>query len=46
MLEQFAMYNSQLVITEDLNLHLENPLLHETVEFAVVLDQYGLKQHI
>src|SRR6218665_1229628 len=38
-LEQFTMYNSQLVITGDLSLHLENPLLHETVEFTVVLDQ-------
>src|SRR6218665_3825319 len=37
---------TQLVITGDLNLHLENPLLHETVEFAVVLDQFGLKQHV
>src|SRR6218665_1007406 len=45
-LEQFAMYNSQLVITGDFNLHLENPLLHETVEFAVVLNQFGLKQHV
>src|SRR6218665_3663137 len=44
-LEQFAMYNSQLFITRDLDLHVENPLLHETVEFAVVLDQFGLKQH-
>src|SRR6218665_3586218 len=44
-LEQFAMYDSQLVITGDLNLHLENPLLHETVEFAVVLDHFWLKQH-
>src|SRR6218665_2515367 len=46
LLDQFALYNSQLVLVGDLNLHLEDSSLSETVEFVAVLEQFGLKQHV
>lgn len=42
LLEQFALYNSQLVIAGDLNLHLEDPRLPVTVEFTTIIEQFGL----
>src|SRR6218665_1480085 len=46
LLDQFALYNTQLVLVGDLNLHLEDSSLPETVEFVAVLGQFGLKQHV
>src|SRR6218665_1913338 len=46
LLDQFALYNTQLVLVGDLNLHLEDSSLPETVEFVAVLEQFGLKQHV
>ena len=45
-LDQFALYNTQLVLVGDLNLPLEDSSLPETVEFVAVLKQFGLKQHV
>ena len=45
-LDQFALYNTQLVLAGDLNLHLEDSLLPETVEFVAILERFGLKQHV
>src|SRR6218665_1995472 len=45
-LEQFALYNTQLVVTGDLNIHLEDPCLPHTMDFLDILDQYGLTQHV
>src|SRR6218665_2277898 len=45
-LEQFALYNTQLVVTGDLNIHLEDPLLSHTMDFLDILDQYRLTQHV
>src|SRR6218665_3999823 len=44
--EQFALYNAQLVITGDLNLHLEDPSLPASSEFHPIIDQFGLTQHV
>src|SRR6218665_3619241 len=41
-LEQFALYNAQLVVTVDLNLHLEDPSLPASSEFHTIIDQFGL----
>jgi hypothetical protein len=46
LLEQFALYNTQLVIAGDLNLHLEDPRLPEVSDFRAILDQFGLAQHV
>src|SRR6218665_1133594 len=46
LLEQFAVYDSQLVLTGDLNLHLEDPSRPGVAEFAAALSQFGLKQHV
>src|SRR6218665_3828246 len=46
LLEQFALYNAQLVITGDLNLHLEDPSLPASSEFHTIIDQFGLTQHV
>src|SRR6218665_1077337 len=46
LLEQFALYNAQLVITGDLNLHLEDPSLPASSEFHTIIDQCGLAQHV
>src|SRR6218665_1231275 len=46
LLEQFALYNAQLVITGDLNLHLEDPSLPASSEFPTIIDQFGLTQHV
>src|SRR6218665_931302 len=46
MLEQFALYNTQLVITGDINLHLEDPTLPATVQFQAMIEQFGLTQHV
>src|SRR6218665_750508 len=40
MLEQFALYNTQLVVTGDINLHLEPA----TVQFQAMIEQFGLTQ--
>src|SRR6218665_2875504 len=42
LLEQFAVYNFQLVLTEDLNHHLEDPSRPRVAEFAAALSQFGL----
>src|SRR6218665_2545011 len=46
LLEQFALNNAQLVITGDLNLHLEDPSLPASSEFHTIIDQFGLAQHV
>src|SRR6218665_802610 len=46
MLEQFVLYNTQVVLIGDLNLHLEDPSLLETSEFETILRQFGLAQHV
>ena len=46
LLEQFALHNTQLVIAGDLNVHLEDPLLPESTELTMILEQFGLKQHV
>src|SRR6218665_2346147 len=46
LLKQFALYNAQLVITGDLNLHLEDPSLPASSEFHTIIDQFGLTQHV
>jgi len=46
LLEQFALYNTQVVLVGDLNLHLEDPALLETSEFVTILRQFGLAQHV
>ena len=46
LMDQFALYNTQLVLVGDLNLHLEDSSLPETMEFVAVLEQFGLKQHV
>ena len=46
LLEQFALHNTQLVVVGDLNLHLEEPALTETIEFNSIAEQFGLKQHV
>lgn len=45
-LEQFASYNSQIIITGDLNLHLEDPTIPTVVDFQAITDQFGLTQHV
>src|SRR6218665_2506625 len=46
LLEQFALYNAQLVIAGDLDLHLEDPSLPASSEFHTIIDQFGLTQHV
>src|SRR6218665_2753963 len=46
LLEQFALYNTQLVLAGDLNLYIEDPLLPEASDFRDFLDQFGLAQHV
>src|SRR6218665_2241318 len=41
-LKQFALYNTQIVVFRDLNLHLENPSGSSTTNFRLILDQFGL----
>src|SRR6218665_1993024 len=38
LLEQFASYNTQLVIAGDFNLHLEDPSLPASTEFRTIID--------
>lgn len=45
LLEQFALYNMQLVIVGDLNIHLKNPSLLASSELRTIIDQFGLAQH-
>ena len=45
-LEQFALYNTQLIVTGDLNLHLQDPSLPECVTFHSITEQFGLTQHV
>ena len=46
LLEEFATFNSQLVLTGDLNIHLESPSLPATARFLDILSQFGLSQHV
>src|SRR6218665_2052558 len=45
-LEQVALYNAQIVILWDLNLHLETPTIPSAVTFHRILNQFGLAQHV
>src|SRR6218665_1355915 len=42
LLEQFALYNTHLVIAGDFSLHLEDPFLPASTEFRTIIDQFGL----
>jgi exonuclease III len=44
--EQFALHNTQLVVAGDLNLHLEDPELPETMDFVHIAEQFGLVQRV
>src|SRR6218665_3677291 len=46
LLEQFALYNTQVLFVGDLNLHLEDPSRLETSEFETILRQFGMAQHV
>src|SRR6218665_458491 len=46
LLEQFALYNTQLVIAGDFNLHLEDPSQPASTEILTIIDQFGLVQHV
>jgi hypothetical protein len=46
LLEQFALYNTQVIVAGDLNLHLEDNTLPATSEFRSITDQFGLTQHV
>src|SRR6218665_982364 len=45
-LHNFSLYNTQLVTTGDINLHLEDPTLPATVQFQAMIEQFGLTQHV
>src|SRR6218665_980803 len=44
--EHFALHNTQLAVAGDFNLHLEDPALPEAVEFALIAEQFGLRQWV
>src|SRR6218665_1500110 len=44
--EHFALHNTQLVVAGDFNLHLEDPALPEAMEFALIAEQFGLRQWV
>jgi len=46
LLEQFALYNTQIVIAGDLNLCLKDMSSSDASNFQVIADQFGLIQHI
>src|SRR6218665_932902 len=46
LLETFATYNSLLVVTGDLNIHLEDTGCSHTVRFGDQMRQFGLIQHV
>ena len=46
MLEQFALYNTQLMLVGDLNIHLQDPNDPDTRKFLGLLQQFGLAQHV
>ena len=46
LLETVATYNSQLIITGDLNVHLENPTDPAAMQLRFLLDSFGLVQHV
>jgi len=45
LLEQFSLYNTQIVITGDLNLHLQDPTMPTTAESRAMIEQFSLIQH-
>ena len=45
-MEQFSIYNTQLVIIGDLNIHFEDPSSSSTTLFQSTLEQFGLAQHV
>jgi hypothetical protein len=45
-LEQFALYNTQMVVLGDLNLHLEATSSSSATTFRSILEQFGLTQHV
>ena len=46
LLETVATFNSQLIITGDLNVHLENPTDPAAAQLRFLLDSFGLVQHV
>ena len=45
-LEQFVLYNTQIVIAGDLNLHLEDLTSPAANDFRAIAEQFGLTQHV
>ena len=45
-LEQFALYNSQIIVTGDLNLPLKDLTSPAAADFQAIADQFGLTQHV
>jgi len=45
-LEQFVLYNTQIVIAGDLNLHLEDLSSPAANDFRAIAEQFGLTQHV
>ena len=46
LLEQYVTYSSILLITGDLNLHVDNNLDKSTRDFLALIDSFNLKQHV
>ena len=46
LLEQYVTYSSILLITGDLNLHVDNNLDKSARDFLALIDSFNLKQHV